>query len=307
MAYTRKEFIKTSALLVATAVTGSAFTVKKKKKPLLAFSTIGCPDWTLRQVVDFAALHGYKAVEMRGLNGELDLPKCKQFSTPESIREAISMFKEKDIKLTGLGSSAKMHFPEGEQREKNLAEVRAYIDLAQKLNCPYVRVFPNEFPKNQDRNKTMEIVSNTLLELADYARDRNVTILMETHGDFSRVDDIEKVMRDAAHPNVGLVWDVSNMWTVTKESPREVYSKLKKYIRHTHLKDAKLVGGKPQYVLLGQGDVPVFEAIDILSNDGYKGYYSFEWEKLWHKELAEPEIALADFPRAMKEHFSVRR
>jgi len=39
-------------------------------------------------------------------------------------------------------------------------------------------------------------------------------------------------------------------------------SKIKKYIHHTHIKDAKMVDGKIQYVRLGQGEVPIFEAID---------------------------------------------
>jgi predicted xylose isomerase-like sugar epimerase len=55
---------------------------------------------------------------------------------------------------------------------------------------------------------------------------------------------------------------------------------------------------------MGQGEVPIFEAVDALSKSGYKGYYSFEWEKLWHPELEDPETALADYPLAMKKHFS---
>jgi hypothetical protein len=31
----------------------------------------------------------------------------------------------------------------------------------------------------------------------------------------------------------------------------------------------------------------------------------FEWEKLWHPELEDPETALADYPVAMKKHFKV--
>ena len=110
-------------------------------------------------------------------------------------------------------------------------------------------------------------------------------------------------MKAASHPKVGLVWDVSNMWTITKEPPVDVYKKLKKYIYHTHIKDAKMVDGKLRYTLLGQGEVPIFEAINVLSKSGYKGYYSFEWEKLWHPEIAEPEIALADYAKVMKEQF----
>jgi sugar phosphate isomerase/epimerase len=93
------------------------------------------------------------------------------------------------------------------------------------------------------------------------------------------------------------------MWTVAKEPPAQVYAVLKNYIHHTHIKDAKLIDGTPHYTLLGQGDVPIFEAIDILNKGGYKGYYSFEWEKLWHPEIGEPEIAIADFPKAIRNHF----
>ncbi|HEY9363740.1 MAG TPA: sugar phosphate isomerase/epimerase, partial [Chitinophagaceae bacterium] len=67
--------------------------------------------------------------------------------------------------------------------------------------------------------------------------------------------------------------------------------------------DLAFANDKQQYVLLGKGNTPVFEAIDILAKDKYKGYFSFEWEKLWHPEIAEPEIAIADYAKVMKEHF----
>ena len=60
-------------------------------------------------------------------------------------------------------------------------------------------------------------------------------------------------MDAVAHPKVGLVWDVTNMWTVTKEPPAQVYSLLKNYIHHTHIKDAKLADNGPQYKLMGKG------------------------------------------------------
>ncbi len=140
--------------------------------------------------------------------------------------------------------------------------------------------------------------------MGDYARQSNVSVLMETHGDLVKSQDLEKIMQSAAHPNVGLVWDITNMWTITKEPPGIVYEKLKKYIRHTHIKDAKITGDKIEYTRLGQGDVPIFAAIDILEKGGYKGYYSFEWEKLWHPEIEDPETALADYPKAMEKHFN---
>ena len=79
---TRKEFLQTSAVLLAALLTGSSFDFKKKK-PLLAFSTLGCPDWTFEQIVNFAVQHGYKGIEVRGIQREMDLPKCKEFNSEE--------------------------------------------------------------------------------------------------------------------------------------------------------------------------------------------------------------------------------
>jgi hypothetical protein len=50
---------------------------------------------------------------------------------------------------------------------------------------------------------------------------------------------------------------------------------------------------------VGRGESPIFQAIDLLRNGGYAGYYSFEWEKLWHPELEEPELALPAYLSAM--------
>lgn len=303
MTYTRKQFLQNSAILVAASMTSSSFVVLKDK-PLLSFSTIACPDWTLKQSIDFAALHNYSGLEIRGIKRQMDLPNAIEFNSPNNMESTLATMKEKGLKFVNLGASAAFHMPEGPLRDKHMKEAKSFIDLAEQINCPYVRVFPNEFPKDQDKDKTIEYVAKGLLTLGEYAKSRNVTVLMETHGDFSHSDDILKTMKIADHPNIGLVWDISNMWTETKESPSVVYKKLKKYIRHTHIKDAKLLSDdKLQYVFLGQGDVPIFEAIDILEKNNYKGYYSFEWEKLWHPEIPEPELALADYARVMKKHF----
>ena len=298
----RREFLQTSAVLLGSSFIANSFDAKKRN-PRLSFSTLGCPDWDFQKITDFAAANGYTGIEIRGILRELDLTKCKEFSV-QNISATIKRMKEKGLRFVDLGSSANMHISDAVERKKNLDEARRFIDLAQQINCPYIRVYPNNFPKDQDRNLTMDLIIKGLQESGDYAKGKNVKVLMETHGDMVKSEDLEKVMQSVSHPNVGLVWDVSNMWTITKEPPAEVYKKLKKYIHHTHIKDAKLVDGKPQYKFLGQGEVPIFEAIDILVKGGYKGYYSFEWEKLWHPELEGPETALADYPVAMKKHFT---
>ncbi len=301
--FTRRKFLKSSSILLAASFAKPGFDTKKNKT-LLAFSTLGCPDWDFNKITDFAVQHNYKGIEVRGLQREMDLSKAKEFNSPESIKNTLAIMKNKNLQFVDLGSSCNLHFADAAERKKNLDEAKRFIDLAQKINCPYVRVFPNKIPDQQEKKQTLDLIAQGLQELGDYAKGSKVSVLMETHGDVVKSDDILYVMETAANDHAGLVWDITNMWSVTKEPPGEVYPKLKKYIRHTHIKDLKMVDGKEQYALLGQGDVPIFTAIDLLMKGGFKGYYSFEWEKLWHPEIAEPEIALADYSKVMMQHYS---
>ena len=81
------------------------------------------------------------------------------------------------------------------------------------------------------------------------------------------------------------------------------------WVRHTHLKDSRPPAApdpaRPQdrrYVLTGTGEVPVRKQFEVLARHGYRGYYSFEWEKRWHPEIEEPEVALPHFARTAREY-----
>jgi hypothetical protein len=58
-------------------------------------------------------------------------------------------------------------------------------------------------------------------------------------------------------------------------------------------------GGDRKYVLTGRGNVPIKKQIDALRSVDYKGFYCFEWEKVWHPDLEDPEIAIADYARVV--------
>ncbi len=299
----RRNFIQSSACLLAMAITGTHFGVKKRK-PLLSFSTLGCPDWSFEKILNFAAEHKFDGIEIRGILRQLDLTKCDEFSSADKIKSAKKMVREMGLKITDLGSSAAMHHGEGEERIKNLEDGKRFIDLAQELSCPYVRVFPNNFPKDKEHNAVIDLIVNGLTILGDHAKGSGVKVLMETHGDVVKTADILKIMQQANHSRVGLIWDIVNMWSISKEPPAMVFKALQPYIYHTHIKDATLANNKLTYTFIGKGETPIFEAVDILRNAGYKGFYSFEWEKLWHPEIAEPEVAIADYVKVMRQHFS---
>ena len=300
---TRRDFLKKTTLAgLAFATTSFDF---KKYKPQLSFSTLGCPDWSFETILNFAVENGFDGIELRGIQRQLDLTKCPEFSSEENTLATRKRIEDKKLKVVNLGASAAMHHAEGAERQKNLDEAKRFIQLAHQLGCPYVRVFPNNFPKEQEKNETMDLIVKGLQGLGDFAKSTGVTVLMETHGDVIHSIDLEMIMNSVGHSNVGLVWDIVNMWAVTKEPTDQMYARLKKHVRFTHIKDLKVTEEKSQYVLMGKGDSPIFETIDMLANDGYNGYFSYEWEKLWHPEIDEPEVAIAHYAKAMKQHFKV--
>ena len=291
----RKIFLKQTALVAAGSLLGLSFT-RIKQPPKLSFSTLACPDWTLEEIIHFASSNKYKGIELRGIKRELDLTKVPELSATNRAT-TLRKIKELNLKIVNLGSSSTLHFSPGAERDKNILQGKQFIDLAQELECPYVRVYPNNFLKEREKSATMQLIAEGLRELGDYAKASPVKVLIETHGDLVWTADIEALMKMVNLPNVGIVWDFCNMWTVTRENISEMYPRLKPYIYHTHIKDANLIDNKPQYVFLGKGEVPIIKVIDLLQKDNYKGFYSFEWEKLWHPELADPELALADYAK----------
>ena len=62
---------------------------------------------------------------------------------------------------------------------------------------------------------------------------------------------------------------------------------------------SKPAGADRRYVLVGAGDVPVKEQVRVLAAAGYKGLYCFEWEKKWHPEIEEPEVAFPHYAKVM--------
>ncbi|MEA5256273.1 sugar phosphate isomerase/epimerase family protein [Arcicella aquatica] len=298
---TRRDFLINSLAIAGLAMFEVSLDFKKAK-PLLSFSTLGCPNWSFDTILKYAVANAYDGIEIRGIQKQLDLTKCPEFSAV-NIAETKRKVADNKLKIVDLGSSTELHHANPVKRKAQLDDAKRFIDLASKLDCPFIRVFPNDLPKEQRDDETIDLIIKGLLELGDYAKGSSVTVLLESHGKVIQADILLKIMKASEHPNVGMIWDIFNMWSVTKESPTYVYQQLHQYIRHTHIKDANLVNGKEEYVLLGKGETPLAEAIKVLTKGGYKGYYCFEWEKLWHPEIQEPEIAIPDFPIAIKKYF----
>jgi len=279
---TRREFVGTAAALL--------LPWQAPKRLPLGFSTLGCPTWPWTRILDFAAEHQFASIELRGIQASMDLTKA-----PERIAEAKRQLAAHGLSVSCLGASAHMHEMDPAKHTAQLDEARRFIDLAEALGAPYVRVFGNEYVAGVPREALLAHIAGALRSLGDYAKPKNVTVVIESHGDFIDSPALLEILQRADSPNVALLWDAHHTFVSGKEQPEDTVRQLGRYIRHTHLKDSVVAGNDRRYVLTGTGEVPVQRQIAALAKIGYRGFFSFEWEKRWHQEIEEPEVALAQY------------
>jgi sugar phosphate isomerase/epimerase len=271
----------------------------RKERLPIAFSTLGCPKWPWKRVLEQASQMGYAAIEVRGIEMKMDLPTLPEFSGG-GLTQSIKDLDALGLKISDLGASARMHEGDPNVRQAQMDEGRRFIDLAQKLKTPYVRVFGDKIPPGEQKRDVMARVIEGLRTLGEHAKGSGVTVLLETHGDYTDSPTVVELMKGAAMDTVALVWDAHHTFVAGKEQPAATFAALKPWVRHTHLKDSKPDEKDVRYVLTGTGTVPVREQVRLLKASGYKGYYGFEWEKGWHPEIEEPEVAFPQFVETIR-------
>jgi sugar phosphate isomerase/epimerase len=299
----RRQFLKmlSAAALAPTILSRARADEMKPSRIPLAFSTLGCPAWEWKKILEFATQHGFSAIELRGVGGKLDLPELPLFA-PDRIEQTKQEIRASKLRIACVSSSAQMYVEDPAKRAKELADARRFIDLASTLQAPYVRVFGGKADADKSpvpSDETKARVAAGLKELGKYAGPHNVTVILESHDHFTASPTLKSVLQMADSEHVGLLWDAHHTFATSHEDPEFTVSQLGPWIRHTHLKDSVGDGEDRKYVLTGRGTVPIQRQIEALRGIGYKGFYCFEWEKLWHPDIDDPEIAIADYARVV--------
>lgn len=257
----------------------------------LCFSTLGCTDYSLDEVLALAKGYRIGAVEIRGLGGQMDNAKIDALSE-ENTEQTVRRLNEAGVCPAVLGTSVSFHKKGG--LDDALAEGINALKIAERIGFMGVRVFGNVI--EGDDGECVGRVIDGLRRLCDYAMQTNVYILLETHGEFntgSRIGAIVDALGE--HPRFGLLWDICHTRN-TFASQKDFYDRFAPYIKHVHIKDIK----GDALCAIGDGDLPINEIINMMEKGGYDGYFSLEWEQKWHPELAPLESALTDFVRLIR-------
>jgi len=305
---TRRHFIGSVAAAGVAAGFPSIIRAAGKEKPLpLAFSTLGCPKWDWKTILDQASRHGFVALELRGLLADVDITRSPQF-TGEKLKETIADLAALNIKISDLGASSRLGEPDPARRGAQFDEAKRYIDLAHQLKSPYVRVFGGKLVAGQTMDAAIEAIITGFKAMHDYAKGSGVTLLLESHDEFCESKSLTKILQGINLPTAQLLWDAHHTFVSGAEKPVDTWASLGKYARHTRLKDSisdkAVAQGGRRYVLTGTGDVPIGDVVKVLVANRYKGYFCFEWEKRWHPSIEEPEVSIPHYAKVMREYLA---
>ncbi|MDL2289408.1 sugar phosphate isomerase/epimerase [Clostridia bacterium OttesenSCG-928-F22] len=236
---------------------------------------------------------GYDGIEVRGVSDELFVPKIFKNKEQEIKKELDRL----TLEIPCLTSACYLN--EVGKRAQHISDGKQYIDTANEMNVPYIRLLGDYGPQ-QKQEVDPAAVLDALTELSEYAQGTQVVLLVETNGYFAKSERLAKLLGDVKANNVGALWDIQHPFRYNNEMPKDTMDNLKGLVRHMHIKDSHLVSGKVRNCMTGTGDAPIVEAVNLLRDSGYDGYYSLEWTKRWNLDLEEPGVAFASYVDYMR-------
>jgi sugar phosphate isomerase/epimerase len=174
------------------------------------------------------------------------------------------------VEIYSIGTRVRLAQPTSELQEKELTELRKWVDVAQKIGASHMRVFGGPLPAGATLDQAIGFAGETLKRGAEYAGARGIVLGVEDDGgitDFAK-DTIDIVKR-ANSPWAGMNLDTGNL------RPPKVYEQIEMSIPHavsTHIKtEVALDDGK------SRAPADWDRIFGMFARQGFRGYMGLEY------------------------------
>ena len=159
--------------------------------------------------------------------------------------------------------------PPGPARDKQLAHVKAWIDVVSLLGSQTIRVFPGKAKKGSSEKDARKLAIAGLKEVSEYAGRKGVLLAIENHGGItSTADQLLALVKGVDSPWLGVNLDTGNFHT-------DVYASLEKAAPYAvavqvkvHIREGKKAAEEADFKRIAS----------ILKSAGYRGYVALEYE-----------------------------
>ena len=272
----------------------------------LGFTTLGCPDWSYEMIVARAREYGFDGFEIRGMMGEMDLLKVPELQ-PGRRAETLRMASDAGLEIMMLMTGCKFSSEDAADRQANIDEAKANMDLASAMGIDKIRLYGGRIAPELDRDDAYGWVAESLRTVAEYGASVGVAAAVETHDHFVDTFLVKEIVARVDHPFVKVQWDVHHPWRLFGQTPRQCWDNIGPQVVDTHIKDSYVTDSVADgylYCLLGEGDVPVPDTLQVLREGGYDGYLTLEWEKAWKDYLPDPAVGFPQYVRQMRHYLA---
>jgi len=256
-----------------------------------SFSTLGCPELSLSEIVALAKANNMTEMELRAIDDRVDLPVLfkEQFGTPDKLKAYLDA---EGMTVTALDTSLKLVGNTPEQREEFLG----FIEWAEALGTSYLRIFDGGTFAPDLSSEDVESALDTIAWWRGLKAENGwkVDIMVETH-DCLTASTALKQLQDKLDVPLPMLWDTHHTWKKGGENPMDTWKALGNNTVHIHVKDSisEPSARHPMtYVMLGEGEFPLEETLALLNKKGFSGLVSIEWERKWHPYLVPLSEAL---------------
>ena len=280
---TRRDFIQKSVVAgVGLAAISPFSSIPSAARPKMKFGLVTYQwgkDWDLPTLIANCEKVGFKGVELRTQHAhgvEINL-------TPAQRAEVKKRFADSPVTCVGYGSNYEYHSPDPKILRKNIEDTKEYIKLCKDIGAPGIKVKPNTFPKDVQREKTIAQIATSLNEVGKFARDYDQLVRVEIHGPITQeIPNIRAIFEQVTESNVKMCWN-SNDVDLNPPGLEANFKSVAKWIGDTvHIRGIKI------------SDYPYDKLFSMLNGIKYKGWI-----------LVEASTTPSDKIAAMKEQVAL--
>ena len=264
----------------------------------LSTTTLGCPAWSLDEIIKNCSEYGLAGIDFRGVQDVLDVTELPEFTS--GVNETKRKLVDAGLQVSGISSSIRVCV--SEKLQDNIEEAKRTIAAVKALDCTQIRVFGAGDSAVHSKEQLADIGRDTIERILQLDGARDIKWVFETHDEWIKAVDCKLLLDRIPDPAFGVLWDMGHTARVGGETPAETYAAVGPRTFYTHVKDAvfdethaRAMKDGWRYVPPGTGQLPLAEAIALLKENNYDGWIMFEHEKRWHDELEDPEVIFPQF------------
>jgi len=194
-----------------------------------------------------------------------------------------------DISGTAVGND--FAHPPGEERDKQIAHVRQWVDYAQVLGAPVIRIFAGHAKPGVRPDETHRLIVEGIEMCCEYAGQHGIHLALENHGGPTKTaDELLAIVRDVDSPWFGVNLDSGNF---SGDDVYEQFERVAPYALNVQVK-VSLHGADNKRQ---RADFNRFAK--ILRGTGYRGYIVLEYE-----ESDDPRVECPKLVNELREAFA---